>query len=99
MKAGDRVQLLAESETADDRLYAGHPGLVVDVYGDMVTVSFVAGQSVAISRGDLCSISDADYLSRGRRVVQKLHPLEDREVWTCFEVAGDEWPGGQEPSA
>lgn len=38
---------------ADDGLYAGHPGLVVDVYGDMVTMSVVAGYSVAISRGDL----------------------------------------------
>ena len=99
MKVGDRVQLLARSEMADDGLYAGHPGLVVDVYGDMVTVSFVAGHSVAISRGDLSPLADADYIARGRRVVQKLHPLEDRPVWTCFEIAGDEWPEGGEPPA
>lgn len=97
LRAGDAVEFLGEDLVL--RVYRGHPGRVVDVEAmpSEVSVSFVNGPSLACSPEEVRQLAEADYVSRGRRLVSLLHPLEDRAV-SRFNAEGDEWPEGRIPA-
>lgn len=60
-------------------------------------VSFVNGPSLNFpSCDDLRALSLLEYIERGRRLVEHLHPLADRIVETLM-APGSEWPEGAEP--
>jgi hypothetical protein len=96
---GDAVAYVG-AEDATQRIYVGHPGRVVDVglLPHEIAVSFVSGTSCGLEPGVVIAISEAEYVVRGQRLVEGLHPLEDRHV-PKYQAAGFEWPDGPGVSA
>lgn len=99
----ERDQAVEYAGADDDclHLFHGHPGRVFDTsrlaWGN-VYVSFVNGPSTACRPHELQPLSEDEYLRRGRRLVELLHPLDDRPV-RGLVMPGQEWPEGAEPSS
>ena len=89
---------------ADDddlHIFHGHPGRLFDIsrvgLGE-VYVAFVNGPSMACRPDALAFLPEDEYLQRGRRLVERLHPLNDRPVRGLM-MSGHEWPEGGEPNS
>ncbi len=97
VRDGTRVEYVGD-EDGEHHFFRGHPAVVIDTYSwpREVSVSFVNGPSVCLRGDAVAPVSDQEYLRRGRRLVDGLHPLVDREV-PRFNAAGHEWPEGREP--
>lgn len=95
MRVGDAVEHADEDDDAHD-LYRGHPGRVIDVHLE-VAVSFVNGPSLSMPARYLRPLTDAEYLRRGRRLVEGVHPIDGRRVAGLL-ARGHEWPDGAEPT-
>ncbi len=100
MEFDQTVEYVGEDDD-ELHLFHGHPGRVFDVsrveYGD-IYVSFVNGPSTACRPHDLIPLTEAEYLRRGRRLVELRHPVDDRPVRGLC-LAGQEWQEGTEPSS
>lgn len=85
-------------EDGEHHFFRGHPAVVIDTHSwpREVTVSFVNGPSMCLGGDAVAPIRNQEYLRRGRRLVDGLHPLVNRQV-PRFNAAGHEWPEGREP--
>jgi hypothetical protein len=98
LREGDRVEYVGAED--DEFLHRGHPGVLwsCNSLPPSNIVSFVNGPSLDFENTSaLRRLAFDEYVRRGRRLVKCLHPLEDREV-PRFNLAGHEWPEGEEPS-
>jgi hypothetical protein len=100
MQSGQAVEYVG-AENDELHLFQGHPGRVFDSsrleFGD-IYVSFVNGPSTACRPHELRPLTESEYLSRGRRLVELRHPLDDRHVPGLMR-RGHEWPEGAEPTS
>jgi hypothetical protein len=97
---GEAVEYVG-SDDDDLHRFRGHPGRIFDTsrmeFGE-VYVSFVNGPSIACRPHELRRLSESEYLTRGRRLVELRHPLDDRPVRGLM-APGHEWPEGADPAS
>ena len=100
MQEGDRVEYVGD-DNAELFLWRGHPGLLYhcNTVPSVNIVGFVNGPSLDFSStSELRVLSFDEYVRRGRRLVDGLHPLDDRQV-TPLMARGHEWSEGKEPQS
>jgi len=91
---GACVEYLGE-DVPELYLWKGHPGVVIDAPSfepRELVVAFVAGPSLCVPAAEVHGLDDAHYRSRGRRIIDGMHPIAERGVGTPLTAEGSNWP-------
>lgn len=91
---GSRVEYLGE-DLPDLYVWQGHPGVVIDAppfEPQEVAVALVAGPSLCFPASDVRRLDDANYHSRGERIIAGRHPIAERDVGAPLTAEGSHCP-------